>query len=118
MRAAPHLLAGLICALSIASATAEIMDPTRPAGAPAAASTAPTRGLQSTLVSPERKLAVIDGKRVGIGDKIGGASVVEIGPYHVVLKRGMERSTLKLQPFTIKQNNRLPNHERDPNPAH
>lgn len=118
MQAAAHLFAGLLCALSAASAAAEIIDPTRPGGAPGVAQTAPARGLQSTIVSAERKLAVIDGKRVGIGDKIGGASVVEIGPYHVVLKRGIERSTLKLQPYTIKHNNRLPDHERDSNPAH
>lgn len=105
MRAAPHVLAGLVCALWCAGAAAEMVDPTRPGGAPVAS--APARGLQSTIVSAERKLAVIDGKRVGIGDKVGNASVVEIGPYHVVLKRGMERSTLRLQPYTIKHNNRL-----------
>lgn len=117
MRAAAHLLAGLICALSVASAAAEMIDPTRPGGAPVMGHTAAARGLQSTIVSAERRLAVIDGKRVGIGDKIGGASVVEIGPYHVVLKRGMERSTLKLQPYTIKHNNRLPDHERHSTPT-
>lgn len=116
MRAA-HLLVGLVCALSVAAATAEMIDPTRPGGGPVARA-APAHGLQSTLVSAERRLAVIDGKRVGIGDKIGGASVVEIGPYHVVLKRGMERSTLKLQPYTIKHNNRLPDHERHSTPTH
>ena len=117
MRLAAPLLAGLVCALSVTSAAAEIIDPTRPGGAPVVAHTAPARGLQSTLISAERKLAVIDGKRVGIGDSIGGASVVEIGQYHVVLKRGMERSTLKLQPYTIKHNNRLPDHERHSNPT-
>lgn len=114
MRAAYHLLAGLMGALWVTAATAETMsDPTRPAGAPVAS--ARSGGLQSTLVSAERKLAVIDGKRVGIGDTVGNASVVEIGHYHVVLKRGMERSTLKLQPYTIKQNNRLPDDERHSN---
>lgn len=115
MRPAAHILAGFIGALWFASAAADMTDPTRPGGAPVAS--APARGLQSTIVSAERKLAVIDGKRVGIGDKIGNASVVEIGPYHVVLKRGMERSTLRLQPYTIKQNNRLPDDERQSYPA-
>ena len=54
--------------------------------------------LQSILISPARKLAVIDGKTVPLGGSVGGATLVAIRESEVVLKKGDERETLKLNP--------------------
>jgi MSHA biogenesis protein MshK len=54
--------------------------------------------LQSVLISPARRLAVIDGSVVPLGGRVGDATVVAISATEVVLKRGDERETLKLYP--------------------
>jgi len=54
--------------------------------------------LQSTVVSPLRKRAVIDGKAVVIGDKVNDARVVDIRPYEVILRRGDRDTSLRLMP--------------------
>ena len=86
---------------------ASFADPTSPyvGGAPT-----PTSGLQSVLISDQRKIAVIDGRRVGVGDRVGQAVVTDIQPYRVLLRRGDQTITLKLQPQAIKYNNRVPDH--------
>lgn len=78
-----------------------LADPTRPATAapaestPAEAATPPSR-LQSVLISPSRRVAVIDGRAVKIGERVGDATLVAIAPSEVTLQRGEERQTLKL----------------------
>lgn len=55
--------------------------------------------LQSILVSLRpggRRVAVIDGKTVRQGQRVGGALVVAIGASEVVLRRGSQTQTLKL----------------------
>jgi MSHA biogenesis protein MshK len=85
-----------------------LADPTRP---PQAAGSGPlleaapaerTR-LQSVLLSPGRKLAVIDGQTVPLGGRVGEATVVEISPDQVVLRQGAELRTLKLHPAAVKK---------------
>lgn len=81
-------------------------DPTRPPAvltAPTASPTVrPVAGepvVQSILVSQRpggRRLAVIDGKTLRQGERIGNAIVEMIRPTEVVLRRGNKRVTLKL----------------------
>jgi hypothetical protein len=42
--------------------------------------------LGTILYSPDRKLAIIDGRIVGPGDQIRGARIVDITPGSVVLR--------------------------------
>lgn len=85
-----------------------LSDPTQP---PAAAMLAPARagdapapaapGLQSVLISGNaggRKVAVINGQVVRLGERFGGATVVGIGPNSVTLRRGKALETMKLFP--------------------
>lgn len=104
----PPLLTLLALALSMiapASRAQAVQDPTRPpvqlntpAGASAgAAGSAPQ--LQSILVARApggRRVAVIDGNMVRIGDLVQGARVVAITGSGVQLQRGGKRETLKL----------------------
>ena len=80
-----------------------LSDPTRPPQGPAAtaggaAQAAPPSRLQSVLISPGRKLAVIDGRTVPLGGTVEGATLVAIRESEVVLQTGNQRETLKLNP--------------------
>lgn len=98
-----------ICTTS-AAVVGELPDPTRPLGgrvmAPAptpAPVQAPASVLQSILVSPQRRLAVINGRTVGIGDHVGDAVVAEILPYEVVLHRNGQEVRMRLMSRLNKQ---------------
>jgi MSHA biogenesis protein MshK len=54
--------------------------------------------LQSVLISPTRRIAIISGKTVQVGDKFGDAQVAAISENEVVLKSGKNRQVLKLFP--------------------
>jgi MSHA biogenesis protein MshK len=91
----------LALALSSASATAQMNDPTRP---PASFGTnAPDTGgggimLQSVLISPTHRAAIINGVLVPVGGKYGGAVLVEVSEKEAVLRSGGTRQVLKLHP--------------------
>lgn len=102
------LLAALpLAAWPAAHAQPALSDPTRPpmvlpgalhhaiqpGEAPAKASR-----LQSVLISPHRRLAVIDGRTVPLGGKVDDATLVQIAETHVTLKQGDELKTLELYP--------------------
>lgn len=102
--------AGLACCVSLLAAAQALTDPTRPpaaanAEAPAGEATAGPV-LQSILVSPHRAEAIVDGKTVKVGDKVGEATVVKITESEVLLRNGRERQALKLFPNIEKQSGR------------
>jgi len=102
------LLAALpLAAWPAAHAQPALSDPTRPPNVlPGALRDASTRGeapvvasrLQSVLISPQRRLAVIDGRTVPLGGKVDDATLVQIAETHVTLRRGAELKTLELYP--------------------
>ena len=47
--------------------------------------------LGTILYSPDRKLAIVDGRIVGVGDEIRGARIVEITPTAVILRDAQGR---------------------------
>ena len=89
-----------------ASAQSALVDPTKPPSV--AASTARDGGgapeqaasqrLQSILISPNRRLAVIDGRTVTEGSRVDAATVVQIAETRVTLRQGAELMTLELYP--------------------
>jgi hypothetical protein len=97
------------CALVLAShATAQgLGDPTRPPAASdvqAGDEIAPASGrLQSILLSPARRFAVIDGTAVTVGGRVGEATVVEIRAAEVVLSEGGEERVLTMHPDVNKK---------------
>jgi len=105
MKCLPVLLA-LLAAGAAPAQDGAMNDPTRPPAAltaPAASpAVRPVAGeplVQSILVSQRpggRRLAVIDGKTLRQGERIGNAVVEIIRPTEVVLRRGNKRVTLKL----------------------
>lgn len=94
------LLAPALLAAAGASA-APFADPTRPPGAAEATGGAAAQSglrLESVLLSPQRKLAVISGQEVRLGGRLGEARVVRITPTGVAIERNGEVEVLKLFP--------------------
>jgi len=110
LRLTPTL--GLVCAVSLAAVAVRaegLADPTRPpAGFNLAVSTKPMETvapltLESVLIHPDARSAIISGERLTLGQKIRGLRLVRIGDTEVVLLDGGERRTLKLYPGVQKK---------------
>jgi MSHA biogenesis protein MshK len=108
-QALKHLCALALAVLCGAALAQDGIDPTRPPAVmtapPAVAGAAPLPleraepQLQSILVSLRpggRRIAVIDGKIVRQGQRVGDAVLVAIGSTEVVLRRAGKTQTLKL----------------------
>ena len=84
------------------------VDPTRPpvslgaSAVPEAAASAAALELQSVLISPTRKVAIINGQSVTVGEKVGESEVIKIGENEVVLRNGRDVQVLKLFPAVQK----------------
>jgi MSHA biogenesis protein MshK len=101
---------GISVAGLAAAQSAPLADPTRPPGAGAesgaeAATTAAAR-LQSVLISPTRRVAVIDGKAVALGGRIGAATLETVTESAAVLRYADRRETLWLMPGVDKRERR------------
>lgn len=97
----------LLIALA-ATAHAEILDdPMRPPMATKSAPVAAAKGMEfylySTLIAQGRRMAVINGRHVGVGDRIGGAKVEEIMPARVKLRYAGKSRTIHMLPITVKK---------------
>lgn len=94
----------LMLALLASAAYADTLhDPTRPDYVAGAATSSSTGWqLSSTLISPQRRLAVINGTTVAVGDRIGGARVLAIQPGSVRLRTADGTVTVELLSTSIK----------------
>jgi MSHA biogenesis protein MshK len=103
------LAAGFLLATCAANAFAQqgLADPTRPPVlSPAAVSDAPAPAahrLQSVLLSSGRKVAVIDGKTVALGGRLGDATLVRLSETEAVLRSGKDLTRLRLHPDVEKK---------------
>jgi MSHA biogenesis protein MshK len=100
----------LICvaALCLARAAqgAPFADPTRPPdAAPAEAAPGVSGGsrLESVLIAPDRRVAVIGGQQVRLGEKFRDGRVVRITESEVVIRTAEGSQTLKLFPEVEKR---------------
>jgi len=59
--------------------------------------------LQSVLIHPDMRSAIISGEHVMLGQKVGGERLVKVAETEVVLLNGAERHTLKLYPGVDKR---------------
>lgn len=84
-----------------------LVDPTRPqiGDVPVAAKPVEATGpvLQSTMVSPTLRRAMISGRFYSIGDKLDGARIADIRPYEVILKEAGQERRLRLLPTLTKE---------------
>jgi len=91
-----------------APAFTTLSDPTRPMPLDRKARPVSRGGLilQSTLVSPNRRVAVINGKILAVGDKISNAVITEINTYQVTVRRNNKEIVLRLWRKLAKPNKR------------
>jgi MSHA biogenesis protein MshK len=87
----------------------ELPDPTRPAtaalgnGAGAGTAAAPEQ-LQSVLIGRSgRRVAIISGQMLRVGDKLGGAILIGISENSVLLKNGRKQHVLTLFPAPLER---------------
>jgi hypothetical protein len=79
-----------------AGVRARVMEPAPP---PPSSAEEPDLVLASILHSPQRRLAIVNGRIVRAGDRIGGVTIREIEPRAVVIETaGGARRTLELRP--------------------
>jgi MSHA biogenesis protein MshK len=100
----------LLCVLAAlmppAVQSANFTDPTRPpnvADNQVAAVAGGGPRLESVLIAPDRRLAVISGQQVRLGEKFGDGRVVRITASEVVIRSGDSTETLKLFPAVEKK---------------
>ena len=102
------------------SAAEGLPDPTRPpaALAPKAPAETERRGdsleLRAVFFAEGRRIAIVNGRRLRVGDEIEGATVRAIGPGNVELVRGEERVRLELIDAAIRTENQS---QTDPGPS-
>jgi MSHA biogenesis protein MshK len=106
--AIPALLV-FVLALPVSAAAQAMVDPTRPPGGQSVESPQPQptgdggMTLQSVLISPSQKAAIISGVMVKLGEKYGDAVLVKVAESEVVLQSGAESQVLKLYPGVEKR---------------
>jgi len=112
--ALPMLCLALLCPMQTWSGEqlADLPDPTRPytqaAPRPAARLGESSKlVLESTLVSPRRRLAVVNGHTLTVGDSIENVKITAITPYEVVADRNGHKLRLRLLPRDAASNKRL-----------
>ena len=94
------LVTSLVAVAAVAAEMDDFPDPTNPAGYATGASPS---GVQSILITPRYKQAVIHGRTLRVGDRVGDAVIVDIQPYEVILNRGGRESRMRLVPRLDKQ---------------
>jgi MSHA biogenesis protein MshK len=99
------LIAALIFLPVAVSAQSIVIDPTRPATGFSAEAPEGAVGnqLQSVMISPTRKAAIINGVVVELGGKYGDAVLMGVAEDEVVLRSGDSRQVLKLHPAVEKK---------------
>jgi MSHA biogenesis protein MshK len=96
----------LLCLVAAPLFAQALPDPTRPpawvdAGAAAADEGAPV--LQSVMISPQRRAAMISGQVVELGGRFGDARLVAVSESGVVLRNESGKQELKLLPAVDKR---------------
>lgn len=98
-------LTTIVLAVVSVGVQAQLVDPTSPYWS-GEKRTSPRRSglvLQSTVVSPNRKIAMINGRTYRVGSRIGKAVVTDIQPYRVTLRKSNKVIQLRLLPGRVKR---------------
>jgi len=83
---------------SLARSDEILRDPTRPYLVSAStAAVAPSFTVNAIIISAERKVAIVNGRRVAVGGSVDGATVLTIEQDHLVLEKDGEHLTAPLR---------------------
>jgi MSHA biogenesis protein MshK len=98
-------LAG-VALVSTSAAADALRDPTRPpsVGVKGAAQNPEASGwrLQSVLISPERRYAIINGEVVAVGGAVSGAQLLAVAPEQVTLRTNTGVRVVQLYPDVVR----------------
>ena len=98
------LLTAMLLCLPQITAAESLPDPTLPAidlngsGADTVVIETAPKGLQSTIISPQYRAAIINGETVILGGKYGDSRLVEVRESSVVLQNAQGRRVMELFP--------------------
>jgi MSHA biogenesis protein MshK len=95
--------ASVLAGAALAQPLADPMRPPMRGPAELRQSEAPSTRLQSVLISPGRNVAVIDGRAIRVGERVGDAILVSIEPSEVTLQRGAALERLTLLPGAVEK---------------
>lgn len=93
------LILGLVLgsAATVSHAEEILRDPTRPyLPATGAAAATPRFAVNAIIVSSARRVAIVNGQRVGVGGSVDGATVISIEKDQLVLEQDGKQLTLGL----------------------
>jgi hypothetical protein len=96
-------VASIVAAIAAVLAATELVDPTLPPSRMEEGSRAPALLLQGIVQARDHEFAVIDGRHVVQGDRVGAWKVVEIRPDAVWLRDGGRELELRLAPRTRRE---------------
>jgi MSHA biogenesis protein MshK len=105
------LPAAMLLCMSQFAAAESLPDPTLPAidlngsGTDTVIIETAPKGLQSTIISPQYRAAIINGETVNLGGKYGDSKLVEVHESSVVLQNAQGRRVLELFPKVIVKKN-------------
>jgi MSHA biogenesis protein MshK len=97
----PRLLALAMAAAACTAQAAPFADPTRPPDAKGDEGDGAARSgprLESVLIAPDRRIAVISGQQVTIGSRFGDGEVVGITESEVRIRKPAGEESLRLFP--------------------
>lgn len=87
----------LICSSNLCFGEEILRDPTRPyKKSEYIAAETPRYVVNAIIVSADRKVAIVNGRRVGVGASVGGALIVAIEKDQLILEKNGERITARL----------------------
>lgn len=109
----PALLLALLLLGAAPAAAEELSDPMRPPGREAISAArgeavATSYRLDSVLIAPDRRQAIINGNRMSPGDRIGEAKLIDIQAGGVTLLVAGKPHLLTLLPLSIKMPSESP----------
>ena len=92
------ILTVLLFGLAGHTLASDLRDPTRPYSVGTGTSySAPSFRVNAIFVSETRRIAIVNGVRVGIGDEVNGATVTDIQKDHLMLEVNGRAVTAKLK---------------------
>ena len=94
----------LISATTLCLADEPVRDPTRPYTAVERSTTsAPRFVVNAIIVSAERRVAIVNGRRVSVGSLLSGATIIAIEKDKLILEIGGKRITAGLNEGAIRR---------------
>lgn len=105
-----YSLVSIWCLLfAVPSTVVALQDPTRPPGygSTAARASGPVWQVNSIRIASQHKTAVVNGRTVAVGNRVNGATVIDIEPTEVRFRKEGKEFTVRLFNHSVKKITRV-----------